>query len=425
MKYMKRYFIWKQMNEELEDKTVLSAADKLDDEGFEKRANEIRNKLVPNFDQKFEFYFLPQKVKSSGGLTTVTCRAVVDNRETAFQLSKIIKTFFKLDSAPRVNNLWTELENKKAQSGLMTINYDNNNGVGFSLKAKDGQFVSSVYDRNDEFQVLPMILIYDRPMTFFVARNKTDIDYGQFKEYEPRQVIKIKWDATDNCLKADIQLNLSQYDDSVRNVLKNFELNDDKTQKVSTDDSDEKVREIKDILVMSSQRPEHAFQKFVELTPDEEFRKFLMSEVSFIIRPVSMDATLRRSNLSEFELKSKMRIYEHQKLYICYAKNQKDAEFLKRLLTINQLILGDRNVYSKINADNLVSETMEGDIEVKAKLRLDEEVNFTWEFDKKEYFKEATLLPSVNISGFDNNKGYIFIHDRIDDRLADKMFFVE
>ena len=113
MKHLKEYFVWKNLNEELETSTILSAASEHEKEGRPQKADELRVKIEPSYKDEFKFYFLPLSIKGD----VVTFRAYVDNRDDAVKVSRILKIFNNLSGLPQANKLWREIEKTHKSEG--------------------------------------------------------------------------------------------------------------------------------------------------------------------------------------------------------------------------------------------------------------------------------------------------------------------
>ena len=95
MKYLNKYSSWRKINEELNDSTILDAANQHEKEGRPQKADELRTKVESNYKDEFKFYFFPLSIKGD----IVTFRAYVDNRGDAVKLSRILKISWKLSLA--------------------------------------------------------------------------------------------------------------------------------------------------------------------------------------------------------------------------------------------------------------------------------------------------------------------------------------
>ena len=132
MRYLNNYKSWKKINEELNDSTVLSAANKHESDGKPDKAHEIRVKVEPNYQDRFRFYFFPISINGD----VATFRAYLENKEDAIKVSRILKVFNNLSGLPQVNKLWIEMNKVKASSGLVSLYYEypNNYGTKFVFK---------------------------------------------------------------------------------------------------------------------------------------------------------------------------------------------------------------------------------------------------------------------------------------------------
>ena len=432
MKYLKKYFTWKEVNEELEETTSLSAADKLASQ-FPERAHDIRNKVVPGYDEEFQFFFFPEKADGN----KITFRAYVDSRENANKLAKIIKSFYKLSTTPQANNFWRELGLQKKEEAVVMLDQRSE----FVFYPDGPYFVTGEYaiDNNmknkgvlrAEIPWIPKVLIMDHFKTHYLGSNRWEYQESHFRDCGPSQIVKIYWDEKDKCLKSTIDINTN--DEYIQHLYKkagvSFENEVDENEV-----SSEEIQSYRDVLKISEQRPKAAIERLVELQKDvwPELSELLNSEWTFILRKVTMDQSTEsmfQSQRDWFEKYLGMGNSNYN-ARIAYVTNDKDADNLLKLVKLFQAIADPRREI-KINPDNLVTEKKEGDVEVKAKFRIKTDEygaysltgnDFQFVFNAKDFFEEKDLS---DMFGFLTDEAEIRMYDNPGYNGFDDKFFVK
>ena len=353
MKYLNNYKLWKVINEELNDSTLVSAANQHEKEGRPQKADELRTKVEPNYKDEFEFYFFPLSIKGD----IVTFRAYVDNRGDAVKVSRFLKVFNKLTGLPEVNNLWREIEKTHKSEGLVTVNYSGNSK--FMFKPSGGYFVSHHGEHHvnpRETEVGPIVLYHDYPFTHMVSGSKF-LDYAHFSPSGPYQIIKINFDPKEGILKADIKIDLTgmaeHYNEDVIRVAGGTIKEKEKPKEP------ENLDELRNALKMYSQRPKASIEKIVQLKP--ELTDILTKEVTFVLRKAYTDTN--RNDL----VKISKDPHNITNIYKAYVESDKDAKDINELIKLFLLLSDSRMSVDDYNENDLITEKKEGDVEVKAK----------------------------------------------------------
>ena len=380
MKHLKKYFVWKNLNEELEASTILSTASEHEKEGRPQKADELRVKIEPNYKDEFKFYFLPLSIKGD----VVTFRAYVDNREDAVKVSRILKIFNNLSGLPEVNKLWREIEKTHKSEGLVTVDYG---GPRFIFKPSGGYFVSHQdehYANPTEAQVSPIVLYHDYPFTHMMSGSKF-LDYKNFEKSGPHQIIKVNFDSKEGILKSDIKIDLTEYyNQEIIKVVGGSNKEEEKPKSI------ENEKELLQAIEMYSERPKASIEKLSQLRPD--LANVITKEVTFILRKAV------NSGNSNDLVKISKDPNNVGNIYRAYVESEKDAKDINELIKLFLVLRDDKMSVDKYNENTLISEKKVGDIEVKAKfvalidqgLRRKRE---SFEFFGFE-FKTSTYIPS-------------------------------
>ena len=383
MKHLKKYFVWKNLNEELEASTILSTASEHEKEGRPQKADELRVKIEPNYKDEFKFYFLPLSIKGD----VVTFRAYVDNREDAVKVSRILKIFNNLSGLPEVNKLWREIEKTHKSEGLVTVDYG---GPRFIFKPSGGYFVSHQdehYANPTEAQVSPIVLYHDYPFTHMMSGSKF-LDYKNFEKSGPHQIIKVNFDSKEGILKSDIKIDLTgmaeYYNKELIKVVGGSNKEEEKPKSI------ENEKELLQAIEMYSERPKASIEKLSQLRPD--LADVITKEVTFILRKAV------NSGNSNDLVKISKDPNNVGNIYRAYVESEKDAKDINELIKLFLVLRDDKMSVDKYNENTLISEKKVGDIEVKAKfvalidqgLRRKRE---SFEFFGFE-FKTSTSIPS-------------------------------
>ena len=353
MKYLNNYKLWKVINEELNDSTLVSAANQHEKEGRPQKADELRTKVEPNYKDEFEFYFFPLSIKGD----IVTFRAYVDNRGDAVKVSRFLKVFNNLTGLPEVNNLWREIEKTHKSEGLVTVDYSGNSK--FMFKPSGGYFVSHHGEHHvnpRETEVGPIVLYHDFPFTHMMSGSKF-LDYANFSPSGPYQIIKINFDKKEGILKADIKIDLKgmakHYNEEVIKVAGGSVKEEEKPKEP------ENLDELRNALKMYSQRPKASIEKIVQLKP--ELTDILTKEVTFVLRKAYTDTN--RNDL----VKISKDPHNITNIYKAYVESDKDAKDINELIKLFLLLSDSRMSVDDYNENDLITEKKEGDVEVKAK----------------------------------------------------------
>jgi hypothetical protein len=355
MKHLKKYFVWKNLNEELEDSTILSTASEHEKEGRPQKADELRVKIEPNYKDEFKFYFLPLSIKGD----VVTFRAYVDNREDAVKVSRILKIFNNLSGLPEVNKLWREIEKTHKSEGLVTVDY--NNGPNFIFKPSGGYFVShqdESYANPSEAQVGPIVLYDDYPFTHMMSGSKF-LDYAHFSKSGPYQIIKINFDPTEGILKSDIKIDLTGMAEYYNQEIIKVVGGSIKEKEEEKPKSIENETELTQAIEMYSERPKASIEKLSQLRPD--LANVITKEVTFILRKAV------NSGNSNDLVKISKDPNNVGNIYRAYVESEKDAKDINELIKLFLVLRDDKMSVDKYNENTLITEKKVGDIEVKAK----------------------------------------------------------
>jgi len=349
MKHLKKYFVWKNLNEELEDSTILSTASEHEKEGRPQKADELRVKIEPNYKDEFKFYFLPLSIKGD----VVTFRAYVDNREDAVKVSRILKIFNNLSGLPQANKLWREIEKTHKSEGLVTVNYDRN--PKFIFKPSGGYFVSH-QDNPSEAQVGPIVLYHDYPFTHMMRGSKF-LDYAHFEKSGPYQIIKINFDPTEGILKSDIKIDLTgmaeYYNEQVIKVAGGTVKEEEQPKSIENEE------ELVQAIGMYEERPKASIEKLSQIRPD--LANVITKEVTFILRKAV------NSGNSNDLVKISKDPNNVGNIYKAYVESEKDAKDINELIKLFLVLRDDKMSVDKYNENTLITEKKVGDIEVKAK----------------------------------------------------------
>ena len=360
MKYLNNYKLWKVINEELNDSTLVSAANEHEKEGRPQKADELRTKVEPNYKDEFKFYFFPLSIKGD----IVTFRAYVDNRADAVKVSRFLKVFNNLTGLPEVNNLWREIEKTHKSEGLVTVNYSGNSK--FMFKPSGGYFVSHHGEHHvnpRETEVGPIVLYHDYPFTHMVSGSKF-LDYAHFSPSGPYQIIKINFDPKEGILKADIKIDLTgmaeHYNEDVIKVAGGSVKEEEKSK-----DTIENCDELIEAIGMYGERPKASLQKLSQLRPN--LADIFNKEVTFVLRK-AVNTNINRTDLVKIS-KDPHNITNIYKVYVESDKDAKDINEVIKLFLQLRSFKSNGNIMSvdDYNEDHLITEKKEGDIEVKAK----------------------------------------------------------
>lgn len=372
MKYLNKYLSWKKINEEISDDKVVDAANKAEDSNQPDRADELRMKIVPEVKDEFEFYFLPLSIKGD----IVTFRAYVDNRADAVKVSRMVKVFNKLPGLPEVNKLWVEIGKIHKSKGLVTVNYSGNSKFMFIPSA--GYFVSHKpkdYANPEEQSVTPIVLYYDYPFTHMMSGSK-HLDYAHFSQSGPSQIIKINFDTKEGILKADIKIDLKDFQNKELIIAAGGTVEEEKPKQQTIENSDELIKAIE----MYSERPGASIKKLSELRP--ELSDILNKEFTFILRePKNLSDPGPYKKFKDLISSVYGGLYDskwHKVIRQVYVENEKDAkdinEVIKFFLKLKRIGQGYPHELGWIDdnykEDTLLTEKKKGDIEVNGKFLL-------------------------------------------------------
>ena len=412
MKYLNNYKLWKVINEELNDSTILSAANEHEKEGRPQKADELRTKVEPNYKDEFKFYFFPLSIKGD----IVTFRAYVDNRGDAVKVSRILKVFNNLTGLPEVNNLWREIEKTHKSEGLVTVDYSRDSR--FIFKPNGGYFVTHHYSLPKEVGVSPIILRDEYPITqkfSMLADSAKFIDYVRFGKSGPNQIIKINFDPKEGILKTDIKIDLNHYHNE--NIIKLF------TKEEKPNVIDEELRQA---VMMYSERPKASIEKLVQLKP--EFSDILTKEITFVLRK-AVNAGVNNNDL----VKISKDPHNVSNIYKAYVESDKDAKDINELIKLFlQLREDEITQVNNYNENDLITEKKEGDIEVKAKFIPLIEDAFRRKQDSFEFFGFEFTIDNEKFNKSDrfltellNNTAYItLIDENSNSFIGSKLFTI-
>lgn len=348
MKYLNKYSSWRKINEELNDSTILDAANQHEKEGRPQKADELRTKVESNYKDEFKFYFFPISIKGD----IVTFRAYVDNRGDAVKLSRILKIFNNLTGLPEVNNLWREIEKTHKSEGLVTVDYSRDSR--FIFKPNGGYFVTHHYSLPKEVEVSPIILRDEYPITQKFSMlgdvGAKFLDYTRFEKSGPNQIIKINFDPKEGILKTDIKIDLNHYHNE--NIIKLF------TKEEKPNVIDEELRQA---VMMYLERPKASIEKIVQLKP--ELSDILTKEITFVLRK-AVNAGVNNNHLVNAISKDPNNT---SNIYKAYVESDKDAKDINELIKLFLSLRDEITQVNNYNENDLITEKKEGDIEVKAK----------------------------------------------------------
>lgn len=354
MKYLNNYKLWKKINEELNDSTIIDAANQHEKEGRPQKADDLRTKVEPNYKDEFKFYFFPLSIKGD----IVTFRAYVDNRADAVKLSRILKIFNNLTGLPEVNNLWREIEKAHKSEGLVTVDYSRDSR--FIFKPSGGYFVTHHNSLPKEVEVGPIILRDEYPITQKFSMlgdvGAKFIDHTRFEKSGPYQIIKINFDPKEGILKADIKIDLNHYHNE--NIIKLL-TKEEKPKEIENCD------ELINAIGMYSQRPKASLEKLSQLRPN--LADIFNKEITFVLRK-AVNAGVNHHDLVNISKDPN----NTSNIYKAYVESDKDAkdinEVIKLFLQLKSF-KSDGNIMpvDGYNEDDLITEKKEGDVEVKAK----------------------------------------------------------
>ena len=348
MKYLNKYSSWRKINEELNDSTILDAANQHEKEGRPQKADELRTKVESNYKDEFKFYFFPLSIKGD----IVTFRAYVDNRGDAVKLSRILKIFNNLTGLPEVNNLWREIEKTHKSEGLVTVDYSRDSR--FIFKPNGGYFVTNHYSLPKEVEVSPIILRDEYPITQKFSMlgdvGAKFLDYARFEKSGPNQIIKINFDPKEGILKTDIKIDLNHYHNE--NIIKLF------TKEEKPNVIDEELRQA---VMMYLERPKASIEKIVQLKP--ELSDILTKEITFVLRK-AVNAGVNNNHLVNAISKDPNNT---SNIYKAYVESDKDAKDINEIIKLFLSLRDEITQVNNYNENDLITEKKEGDIEVKAK----------------------------------------------------------
>lgn len=415
MKYLNNYKLWKEINEELEDSTIVSAANEHEKEGRPQKADELRAGLEKSYKDEFKFYFFPLSIKGD----IVTFRAYVDNREDAVKVSRILKIFNNLTGLPEVNNLWREIEKTHKSEGLVTVNYSN--GPKFIFKPSAGYFVSHYgedYANPREAQVLPIVLYHDYPFTHMMSGPKF-INYANFQQSGPGQIIKINFDAKKGILTTDIKIDFGgmgdYYNQEVIRVAGGSVKEEEKPQAIENYD------ELLEALEMYEERPKASLEKLSQLRPN--LSDIFNKEITFILRKAIY-------SIDNHELvKISKDPHSVSNIYKAYVESEKEAKGINEVIKLFLLLRDGKMSVTNYKENTLITEKKEGDIEVKAKfvpiinpaLRRSKDnfefFGFEFEIDAEKFNKESNRFFDIN------NNAYITLIDEFSTQFEGSKLF--
>lgn len=409
MKYLNNYKLWKKINEELTDSTIVSAANEHEKEGRPQKADELRLKIEQSYKDEFEFYFFPLSIKGD----IVTFRAYVGNRQDAVKVSRILKVFNDLTGLPEVNNLWREIEKTPKSEGLVTVQYSN--GVKFMFKPIAGYFVShSSYSTNPkELEVVPITQYYDYPFTHMMNGSKY-LDYANFEKNGPNQIIKINFDSKGGILKADIKIDLKSYYNTEVIRVAGGSVSDEKPKVGVIENSDE----LGQALEMYLERPKASLEKLSQLRP--ELSNIFNKEITFVLRRARDTVNLPDLVTISKDPNNVGNIYK------AYVESDKDAKDINEVIKLFLQLRDDEMSVTNYKENTLITEKKEGDIEVRAKFvpiinvalrrRKDNFEFFGFEFKIDEKFKTSRF------AGL-NDTAYITLIDEYSDQFKGSKLF--
>ena len=418
MKYLNNYKLWKVINEELNDSTLVSAANQHEKEGRPQKADELRTKVEPNYKDEFEFYFFPLSIKGD----IVTFRAYVDNRGDAVKVSRFLKVFNKLTGLPEVNNLWREIEKTHKSEGLVTVNYSGNSK--FMFKPSGGYFVSHHGEHHvnpRETEVGPIVLYHDFPFTHMVSGSKF-LDYAHFSPSGPYQIIKINFDPKEGILKADIKIDFGgmadYYNKEVIRVAGGSIKEEEKPNVI------ENLDELRETILMYSETPKASLQKLSKLRP--ELSDIFNKEITFVLRK-AVNAGVNSNDLVNAISKDPHNV---SNIYKAYVESDKDAKDINEVIKLFLQLRDDEMSVTNYKENTLITEKKEGDIEVKAKfvpiinpaLRRSEDsfefFGFEFTIDNEKFNKSDSFLTELL-----NNTAYITLIDEYSDSFKGSKLF--
>ena len=422
MKYLNNYKLWKVINEELNDSTLVSAANEHEKEGRPQKADELRTKVEPNYKDEFEFYFFPLSIKGD----IVTFRAYVDNRGDAVKVSRFLKVFNNLTGLPEVNNLWREIEKTHKSEGLVTVDYSRNSR--FIFKPSGGYFVShhgESYANPRETEVGPIALYHDYPFTHMMSGSKF-LDYGHFEKSGPYQIIKINFDPKEGILKADIKIDLTRmaehYNKEVIRVAGGSIKEEEKPKAITIENLDE----LRETILMYSETPKASLQKLSKLRP--ELSDIFNKEVTFVLRK-AVNAGVNSNDLVNAISKDPHNV---SNIYKAYVESDKDAKDINEVIKLFLQLRDDEMSVTNYKENTLITEKKEGDIEVKAKfvpiinpaLRRSEDsfefFGFEFTIDNEKFNKSDSFLTELL-----NNTAYItLIDENSNSFIGSKLFTI-
>lgn len=415
MKYLNNYKSWKEMNEELDVSTIVSAANEHEKEGRPQKADELRTELEKSYKDEFDFYFFPLSIKGD----IVTFRAYVDNREDAVKVSRILKVFNNLTGLPVVNNLWREIEKTHKSEGLVTVNYSNN--ARFMFKPSAGYFVSHQgqhYANPRETEVLPIVLYDDYPFTHMMSGSKF-LDYAHFQKSGPGQIIKINFDPKEQMLTSDIKIDFGgmadYYNKEVIRVAGGSIKEEEKPQVIENYD------ELLEALEMYSERPKASIEKLSQLRPN--LADIFNKEITFILRKAI-------HTIDNYELvKISKDPHSVSNIYKAYVESEKEAKDINEVIKLFLQLRDGKMSVTNYKENTLITEKKEGDIEVKAKfvpiidpaLRRSKDnfefFGFEFEIDDEKFNKESNRFLDIN------NNAYITLIDEFSPQFEGSKLF--